>query len=523
MNDISVVSYIKNDIEFVEQFWKHIHTYDPREIAIVDTGSTDGTFEALLSSPKSADIIYKIEQWENHSGRVFSFNKAVYMATSAWVIKLDVDELLSKSTQQKIFETIAADEYNCISIPTIHHFINSDLFFNCIDKHPDYHERIFKRDAYGTNLASDSRNHGSVVWSKPLYVLKLGIEHPLYHYSLLRSFEKIQKRSIINYYIDIEKITDEQQLKYIDQNIGKYIEIFKTNNPQVTPAWQTQPTLVNFNDLEDYYIGEFIKWGSQVDFKKPEDLIVNKISTWERPEKEIADKTIKHLTFRGKKILFKRNGAFWAGVREVNGWQPDAFDVFDKYIKRGDVFLDIGAWNGVCSIYASLLGAKCYAVEPDMTAFEELKENIEINKSNCEIRNVSISNVTGSGYLSNHTKVFGNSMSSLINRHDSDIGYLVPTYTLEDFIISGNITPTFIKMDIEASEILVIPSSANILKKLNCPLYLELHPFWFPDLEKNMNDIADVLFDVYDVGMTREEFTSRRGNTSLLLIPKQKT
>jgi len=288
MNDISVVSYIKNDIEFVEQFWKHIHTYDPREIAIVDTGSTDGTFEALLSSPKSADIIYKIEQWENHSGRVFSFNKAVYMATSAWVIKLDVDELLSKSTQQKIFETIAADEYNCISIPTIHHFINSDLFFNCIDKHPDYHERIFKRDAYGTNLASDSRNHGSVVWSKPLYVLKLGIEHPLYHYSLLRSFEKIQKRSIINYYIDIEKITDEQQLKYIDQNIGKYIEIFKTNNPQVTPAWQTQPTLVNFNDLEDYYIGEFIKWGRQVDFKKPEDLIVNKISIWERPEKEIA-------------------------------------------------------------------------------------------------------------------------------------------------------------------------------------------------------------------------------------------
>ena len=277
MNDISIVAYIKNDLAFVDQFWRHIHTYDPREIALVDTGSIDGTFEALSAAPKTPGIIYKIEQQENYSGMVSSFNAAVSMATSKWVVKLDIDELLSKSTQEKIFETIAEDKHNCISIPTIHHFINSDLFFDCLDQHPDYHERIFKREAWGVNSETNSRNHGSIIWAKPLNILRLGAEHPLYHYSLLRPFKKLQKRSIINYYIDIEKKTDPRILKYIDQNIDEYIQMFKLSNTGVTPAWQTEPRLINFNDLGEYYIGEYIKWGRCVNFKKPEDLILHKI------------------------------------------------------------------------------------------------------------------------------------------------------------------------------------------------------------------------------------------------------
>lgn len=290
MNDISIVSHIKNDIEFVEQFWKHIHSYEPREIIILDTGSIDGTYEALLNSERHPDILYKIEQFPHYTGMVFTFNKIVEMATSTWVIKLDADELLSRSTQSKIFEIIEEGVYNCISIPTIHHFINSDLFFDCLKDYPDYHQRIFKKEIFNSNVSIHSKNHGSIMWNQPFKMITLDFEYPLYHYSFLRSFKKIQKRAVINYYIDTEKITDNIVLKNIEENIEIHIKLFQLRNTKVTPVWQLKPTIIAFNDLEDYYISEFLEFGKIIDFEKPEDLIVNRISKWAKAEEMLEKK-----------------------------------------------------------------------------------------------------------------------------------------------------------------------------------------------------------------------------------------
>ncbi len=62
MNDLSIVSHIKNEMYFLEQFWKHIHSFEPREIVIIDTGSVDGTWEKLLElelHKRNNDIIYQ--------------------------------------------------------------------------------------------------------------------------------------------------------------------------------------------------------------------------------------------------------------------------------------------------------------------------------------------------------------------------------------------------------------------------------------------------------------------------------
>lgn len=280
LNNISIVSHIKNEIEFLEQFWKHIHTYSPREIIILDTGSTDGTWELLMSYEKNPDIIYIIEKFPHYTGQVFIFNKVVNMATSEWVIKLDADELLLRKTQQLIFDVIKNDEYNCISIPTIHHCINSNIFFNCIKDNPDYHQRIFKKSVFNINSDTHSKNHGSILWNYDFKMLTLDFNHPLYHYSFLRSFKKIQKRSIINYYIDIKKITDYKFLENLETNTEHFINKFSQENISVTPAWQLKHTLVRFNDLSVYYVKQFLLLGEYSQFKKPEDLIVNRISDW---------------------------------------------------------------------------------------------------------------------------------------------------------------------------------------------------------------------------------------------------
>lgn len=289
MNDLSIVSHIKNDIEFLDQYWNHIHSYDPREIIILDTGSLDGTWERLQEYNRNPKIFYTIEQYSHYTGQVHVFNKVINMATSTWVMKIDTDELYKYETVCKILDTIEEDKFNCINIPTIHHFINSDLYFNCLQTHPDYHQRIFKKEVFERNAEVGSRNHGSIMWAKPLNILTLDTDNAMYHYSFLRSLEKLNKRAIINYYIDVEKSTDEALFKYIEAEPNDIIDKFRMVNPLITPAFQLEPTLVRFNSLEDFYIAMFTKYGTRVTFEKPEDLKVEKISSWPKAEEALKN------------------------------------------------------------------------------------------------------------------------------------------------------------------------------------------------------------------------------------------
>ncbi len=291
MNDLSIVSHIKNEMYFLEQFWKHIHSFEPIEIVIIDTGSVDGTYEKLLSFERNESIAYNIQQIPHYTGQVYMFNKVIELATSTWIMKIDADELYRHETICKILDVIDDDEYNCINIPTIHHFISSDYFFNVLDEVPDYHQRVFRKDVFLENAEIGSKNHGSIMWAKPLKMVTFGREDSMYHYTMLRPLKALQKRSIINYYIDLCKVDSEGFLKLIEENTDDCIAGFYKYDHKVIPAWQTKHFPISFGYLEDYFAYEFVRTGKKVDFQKPEDLIVNKIATW--PNEEEILKQIK--------------------------------------------------------------------------------------------------------------------------------------------------------------------------------------------------------------------------------------
>lgn len=226
-------------------------------------------------------------------------------------------------------------------------------------------------------------------------------------------------------------------------------------------------------------------------------------------------------SFRDVEFRYNRNEDFWAGVRDVNGWEPETFDVLDKFIKPGMNFLDIGAWNGVCSIYAGLLGAKCFSVEPDDKAFIELSENARLNNVDMQLWNLAISDHSGTDVLRNVQDGFGNSMSSLLRRYDKEDKNIVVCKTLLEFMGLDMICkPDFIKMDVEGGESIIIPGSRGALKLSNCPLYLSLHPMWFRDREGDMFAIYDVLEDVYWMKeYTVEKFVALE-QCQILLLPK---
>lgn len=91
---ISVVTPVLNEIRFIKGWHKNVIKFAD-EIVVVDTGSTDGTYEYLLSQPdiyvKRWDKIYAPYCWPEHEIR----NWLLKTASGDWIVPLDVDEMVS--------------------------------------------------------------------------------------------------------------------------------------------------------------------------------------------------------------------------------------------------------------------------------------------------------------------------------------------------------------------------------------------------------------------------------------------
>jgi len=63
-------------------------------------------------------------------------------------------------------------------------------------------------------------------------------------------------------------------------------------------------------------------------------------------------------------------------------FEPGILNLIEKSLMPGDVFIDIGARNGLISVFASsMVGAKgkVLAIEPDISKFDRLQKNVFIN------------------------------------------------------------------------------------------------------------------------------------------------
>lgn len=211
---------------------------------------------------------------------------------------------------------------------------------------------------------------------------------------------------------------------------------------------------------------------------------------------------MRKVNIRGKEFNVTENQQlFWDQV-EAGLWEPETFDVLDELIQPRKTFIDIGAWNGVCSIYANALGANVESVEPDKAIENTLISNLEAN-CNCHyfFWECAISDCDGESFL-NSIGSFGDSMSSLITRNNNVLSKGVKSFTLENFIENTLVKPEdicLIKMDIEGGEVLVLPQAKEFLAKHKPTIYLSLHPGWFPHGKDDLRIIMEILFPVYKV------------------------
>jgi len=84
-----------------------------------------------------------------------------------------------------------------------------------------------------------------------------------------------------------------------------------------------------------------------------------------------------------KNIMIDPALAFGSGHHETTA---SCLKAIDKYVKRGDLFLDVGCGSGILGIAASMVGAVVDSCDTDPLAIENTKKNFLLNNSS--LRNI---------------------------------------------------------------------------------------------------------------------------------------
>ena len=210
-----------------------------------------------------------------------------------------------------------------------------------------------------------------------------------------------------------------------------------------------------------------------LDIKK--NIIENYSILDNKPFKEIKRNKVKFNVLYDPELI-----EFWKKY-EVNKWENELISTIEKYVSKERYFIDIGAWIGPITLYASKFASKIIAFEPDPIAFNILKKNIELNKNTGIFEKINLNqmavgtdkNKTIDLYSSN----FCNSgTSSILDKNLDKI--TVKSITLPDVVKKFNLEKEkiFFKIDIEGAEYDLLIKNLDLLKRLDCNLHFSLHP-----------------------------------------------
>lgn len=160
-------------------------------------------------------------------------------------------------------------------------------------------------------------------------------------------------------------------------------------------------------------------------------------------------------------------------------YEPDSIAIFNEFIKKGDVCLDIGANVGALSLaMAQLVGnaGKVYSFEPGPTTYERLDYNIKLNKKFNNIIhtfNIGISDRERLMFWEEDINHPGNAMLQNFGKIE------VPVVSIDEFFKNHFLSQlNFVKIDVEGMELEVLRGGTQTWKKHKPIFYFEtLEPF----------------------------------------------
>ncbi len=214
--------------------------------------------------------------------------------------------------------------------------------------------------------------------------------------------------------------------------------------------------------------------------------------------------------YKGLKMRIDHSTRFhWANVFHYGGYET--VFILEKFLRKGDVYIDIGANYGYLSINAaSLVGdaGLVIAVEPEPRVREMLAHNLWLNKANVSIEPSAISEVEGEISF-NVAKEIG--LSRLDNTSKSNHGLdleervTVPVTTLDSCVAKHcpESLVRLIKIDVEGHELNILKGASNIFKINTAIFILEVNHgalaesgLSFTDLWEFLNDKNYIVYKV---------------------------
>lgn len=186
---------------------------------------------------------------------------------------------------------------------------------------------------------------------------------------------------------------------------------------------------------------------------------------------------------------------FWGWVKE--GRYDKEWRVMDEHLTSEHTFLDLGAWIGSHSLYASRVAKRVVAVEPDPIACSILKKNVDFAPSPIDVLDCAIignpgSVTLGSGLLGASTTRINPEAGGGIGPWEEGQSFTTWGTTIRRLVDKLGLTdPLFIKMDVEGSEEDIL-EDIDFFAKHNPVLYLEQHPWWWKDVSTTQKRIEEV-------------------------------
>lgn len=161
----------------------------------------------------------------------------------------------------------------------------------------------------------------------------------------------------------------------------------------------------------------------------------------------------------------------------INGvFEPETFKYMKDNLEEESVFIDVGAYTGVYSIYANKMKyCQVYSFEPNPVVFERLVENVtknECHPNDVILMNHGLSNaqMTERFYVSPRTKLTSGG-SFVKSDHKKEIYCKLEKF--DDLTISV-LTIDMIKIDVEGYELQVLEGMKHTLKRDKPKIIVEL-------------------------------------------------
>lgn len=216
---------------------------------------------------------------------------------------------------------------------------------------------------------------------------------------------------------------------------------------------------------------------------------------------------VNYKTFWGDKMSFylpEGNAIYYYGFFEAN-----LTNFFLNFIQEGDVFFDVGAHVGYYSILNStLVGStgQVHSFEPTPRTFNTLKQN-SLVRNNITVNNNAVLNHEAEIEFIDYGPKYS-AFNSFKKRTGEEMSFLtepekvkIKTISLDTYCKEKNIIPTFIKIDAEGAEHLIIQAMDEILKNKKSVISIEVagEDEWKDNCAKSIASLQSYGYQAYEI------------------------